>query len=149
MDNLRYTVIKNDSQYYKYCNRLEILIDGGRKSQYVQEQIEILELLIEHYDNKHNTFDEVSPIDLLKGLMTDHKLKSNDIAKLLQVSEGLVSDILHGKKGLSKETIRILSNHFKLRQEAFNRPYPLKSLPTSKKSTVLTKKLKSKLAIAN
>lgn len=38
----------------------------------------------------------------------------------------LVSEMLNYKKGLSKETIRILSDRFKLNQEAFNRPYELK-----------------------
>jgi HTH-type transcriptional regulator/antitoxin HigA len=52
-------------------------------------------------------------------------MKAVDIAALVGVSEGLVSDMLNYKKGLSKETIRILANRFKLNQEAFNRPYKL------------------------
>jgi hypothetical protein len=43
------------------------------------------------------------------------------------VSEGLVSDILKYKKGFSKESIRVLSEYFKVGQEAFNRPYSLKT----------------------
>ena len=57
--------------------------------------------------------------------MKDHKMKAVDLANLLNVSEGLVSDMLNYKKGLSKDTIRILSERFKLNQEAFNRPYEL------------------------
>jgi len=52
-------------------------------------------------------------------------MKAVNIAELLDVGEGLVSEMLNYKKGLSKETIRILSNRFKLNQEAFNRPYEL------------------------
>lgn len=37
-----------------------------------------------------------------------------------------MSDILNYKKGLSKEVIRKLATHFKVRQEAFDRPYKLK-----------------------
>lgn len=72
------------------------------------------------------------PIELLKSLMKDHKMKAVDLANLLYVSERLVSDILNYKKGLSKETIRILSERFKLNQEAFNRPYQL-HVPVSPK----------------
>jgi HTH-type transcriptional regulator/antitoxin HigA len=43
------------------------------------------------------------------------------------MSKGYVSDILHYKKGLSKEVIRKLAERFKLSQSAFNRPYKLKS----------------------
>jgi len=51
--------------------------------------------------------------------MKDHKMKAVDLAKLLNVSEGLVSDMLKYRKGLSKETIRIVSERFKLNQETF------------------------------
>ena len=59
--------------------------------------------------------------------MKEHKMKAVHLAALLGVSEGLVSDMLKYKKGLSKETIRILSERFKLNQQAFNRPYILKT----------------------
>lgn len=58
--------------------------------------------------------------------MKEHEMKAVNLAKLLQVNEGLVSDILNYKKGLSKEKIRILSEKFKLNQESFNREYLLR-----------------------
>jgi HTH-type transcriptional regulator/antitoxin HigA len=42
--------------------------------------------------------------------------------------------MLNFKKGLSKETIRILSERFKMNQAAFNRPYEL-----SLSSTIISK----------
>lgn len=126
MESLQYKIIKSDAQYKKYCDRLEALVDSGKKSQSVQDEIELLTLLIEKYDAERNTFDNADPIELLKSLMKEHKIKAVDLADLLHVSEGLVSDMLHYKKGLSKETIRILSERFKLKQEAFNRTYKLR-----------------------
>ncbi|MEO7446564.1 MAG: transcriptional regulator [Ferruginibacter sp.] len=92
----------------------------------------MLNLLIEKYDLEHNSFDDADPIELLKSLMKDHKMKAVDLSNLLDVSEGLVSDMLNYKKGLSKDTIRILSERFKLNQEAFNRTYEL-HVPVSSK----------------
>ena len=100
-------------------------MDSGRKTKSVQDEIELLTLLIEKFDAEHNTFDDAGPIELLKSLMKDHNMKAVDVANLLGVSEGLVSDMLNYKKGLSKDTIRLLSKRFKLNQEAFNRPYEL------------------------
>ena len=125
MHSLPYTVIKADAQYYKYCNKLEELIAGNNKTKAVQDEIELLTLLIEKYDEEHNTFTDAGPVELIKSLMKDHKMKAVDLARLLGVSEGLVSDILHYRKGLSKEVIRKLAEYFKLSQEAFNRPYKL------------------------
>jgi len=132
METLQYKIIKTDAQYNKYCNALEALVDSGKKNKVVQDEIELLALLIEKYDAEHNTFDDADPIELLKSLMKDHKMKAVDLAKLLTVSEGLVSDMLNYKKGLSKDTIRILSERFKLNQDAFNRRYEL-HIPLSPK----------------
>ncbi len=132
METLQYKIIKTDAQYNKYCDILEKLIDSGKKTKAVQDEIELLTLLIEKYDEEHNTFDNSDPIELLKSLMKEHKMKAVDLAKLLHVSEGLVSDMINCKKGLSKETIRILAEKFKLNQEAFNRPYVL-HVPVSPK----------------
>jgi HTH-type transcriptional regulator/antitoxin HigA len=132
METLQYKIIKTDAQYNKYCDVLEALVDSGKKTKAVQDEIELLTLLIEKYDVDHNTFNDANPIELVKSLMKDHKMKAVDLANLLDVSEGLVSDILNYKKGLSKETIRILSERFKLNQEAFNRPYELQ-VPVSPK----------------
>lgn len=125
MEALQYKVIKTDAQYNKYCDRLEALVESGKKTKAIQDEIELLTVLIEKYDAENNSFDDADPIELLKELMKEHKFKAVDLAKLLHVSEGLVSDMLHYKKGLSKETIRILAERFKLSQEAFNRPYKL------------------------
>ncbi len=138
METLLYKIIKSESQYFKYCDKLEFLLDSGKKTKLVQDEIELLTLLIEKYDAAHNTFDDADPVELIKALMKDHKMKAVDLAKLLDVSSGLVSDMLKYKKGLSKETIRILSLRFKLNHEAFNRPYTL-SVP-EKKLTVLNNK---------
>lgn len=59
--------------------------------------------------------------------MADHNIKHKDLVDVLVISKGYVSDILNYKKGLSKEVIRKLASHFKISQEAFNRPYKLKS----------------------
>ena len=77
--------------------------------------------------------------------MNDHDIKAVALAKLINISEGLVSDILHYRKGLSKESIRILSNHFKLKQEAFNRPYNLISNPGIQKRPPRVRKITKSL----
>ena len=89
------------------------------------DEIELLTLLIEKWDEAHNTFADLDPIQLLLSLMVDHNLRAKDLVELLDVSKGYVSDIPHYKKGLSKDVIRKLADRFKVSQEAFNRPYAL------------------------
>lgn len=125
MATLKYKVIKTKTQYKQYCKELESLLEKV-SSKGVQDEIDLLTVLIEKWDNEHNSFNEVDPIQLLNSLMEEHFMKPKDLVHLLSVSKGYISDILHYKKGLSKEVIRKLSDYFKVSQEAFNRPYILK-----------------------
>jgi HTH-type transcriptional regulator/antitoxin HigA len=127
VERLKYMIIRSKKQYDKYCKMLEILLDSRSKNKLIQEEIDLLTLLIEKWDEEHNTSKEADPIRLLHSLMADHGLKAKDLADWLGMSKGYISDMLHYKKGLSKEVIRKLAERFKLRQDAFNRPYKLKS----------------------
>jgi HTH-type transcriptional regulator/antitoxin HigA len=126
METLKYKVIKTERQYDEYCQILHDLdFSRKKKSKKTEEEINLLTLLIEKYDQEHNIFAEQDPVELLRSLMKEHKLKSIDLARKLDVSPGLISDIINYKKGFSKEIIRELAGLFKLSQEAFNRHYNL------------------------
>lgn len=125
METLKYKVIASKTQYKDYCNKLEELVFSGQKDKNTKDEIALLTLLIEKWDADHNTLDELDPIQLLRSLMKDHTLKAQNLVQILDISKGYVSDILHYKKGLSKEVIRKLAAHFKMSQDAFNRPYKL------------------------
>lgn len=123
MEKLKYTVIKNVTHYNKYCDILEELILSDDRTS--KDEIELLTLLIEKWDIEHATFNDSDPIVILKSLMEEHNLKAKDLVEILELSKGTISKILNYHKGLSKDTIRRLSDYFKLSQEAFNRPYKL------------------------
>ena len=125
MDTLKYKVIKSRKQYNVYCRQLEFLLTKGGKNKLLREEADLLKLLVQKWDQDHNSFHEVEPIVLLKSLMESNNMKAADLANLLGVSKGLVSDILNYKKGLSKAIIRKLSEAFKVSHEAFNRHYEL------------------------
>jgi HTH-type transcriptional regulator / antitoxin HigA len=123
METLKYTMIKSVEQYRNYCNSLERLTELDDVD--VQNEIDLITLLIEKWDIEHKTFNELDPVQLLKVLMNEHKLKAKDLVEILGLTKGTVSKILSYQKGFSKEVIRALSTYFKVSQEAFNRPYNL------------------------
>ena len=127
METLKYKVITSEKQYDDYCKKLEDLVFSKSKGIPIKEEIALLTLLVEKWDQDHTIFNELDPVELLRSLMKDHQMKSIDLATKLKVSPGLISDIINYKKGFSKDIIRQLATLFKLSQEAFNRPYPLKS----------------------
>lgn len=125
METLKYKIIKTRTQYNEYCKMLERLTESKTRNKLIKDEIDLLTLLIGKWDEEHNTFDDLDPVELLNSLMREHNLKAKDLVGILGVSKGLVSDILNYKKGISKDIIRILASYFKVTQEAFNRPYKL------------------------
>lgn len=120
---IKYRVIDSDTQYESYCDLLEKLVFSTKITPAIQDEINLLTLLIETYDKQKSHFRNLDPVQLLKSLLAEHRMKAADLARKLQVSEGLISDILKYKKGMSKKTIRAIAELFKMQQEAFNRPY--------------------------
>lgn len=121
---LKYTVIKSEKQYHKYCDILEELLSGSRET----DEIELLEALIKIYDDENAPLlanAELDSVELLKALMAEHRMTGRQLAKLLDVSEGLVSDMLNHKKAVSKASAKILSAHFKLQPDAFLKPFAI------------------------
>jgi HTH-type transcriptional regulator / antitoxin HigA len=101
------------------------LLTARAKFKNTEDEIELLTLLIEKWEEDHNQFPELDPIMILKSLMEERELKAKDLVSILGVSKGFVSEVLNYKKRLSKQCARMLGDHFKLKQSVFNRPYQL------------------------
>jgi HTH-type transcriptional regulator/antitoxin HigA len=116
-------------QYKGYCKVLEELVMVTKKSQHDHDAIDLLTLLIATWDEAHNSFSDADPVEVLGFLMKEKNLKAVDLANELGVSKSLISDILHYRRGFSREVIRKLAVRFKVSQELFNKPYKLLSSP--------------------
>lgn len=126
METLKYKVISTKKQYKEYCEILYNFLNDTNKTREIKEEIDLLTALIEKWDNEHNSFNELDPVQLLKALMLENNITANELSKILHVTKGMVSEILNYHKGLSKNNIQALASRFKIAQEAFNRNYLLK-----------------------
>lgn len=143
---MKYKIISSEEQYNEYCQILHDMdFAEGEKNEESEEEIKMLTWLIRKWDDEHSIFRKLDPVELIKSLMKDHNMKAKDLAELLQVNKSFISEILNYKKGLSKDVIRGLSERFKISQEAFNRPYKLKSITTFPKRAAKKTKAKRKL----
>lgn len=128
-----YRIIKTKKQYDEYCRELHSLLEQNDDKN--EDVIELLTLLIENWDSTQYQEPDLDPVQIIKALMDEHQLKAKDLTVILNLSKGTVSKILNYQKGLSKTTIRKLSDHFKLTQETFNRPYKLRNTVNRKCKT--------------
>ena len=56
MQALQYKIIRTETQYDRYCKILEDLLEKKTKNKSVEEEIDLLTLLIETWDEQHNSF---------------------------------------------------------------------------------------------
>lgn len=128
---LKYKPIITIEQYNEYC-RIFYELCFVQNHEDNEDEIDLLCILIKHYDNEHYPSREVDPVRVLKSLMEDWKLDTEGIAQIMGIRIKLASDILNYKKGFPKAAIYKLANRFKLRPDAFNKPYILKNHPANK-----------------
>ena len=108
----------------------------------MEDEADLLTLLIEKYDEENSIFNEPNPVEILKSFMEEAKMNSADLAKKINVSPELISDIVSYKKGFTKEIISKLASLFKMQEDIFDRPYQLKISP--KQQTVYPAKRKQR-----
>ena len=65
-------------RFRRACKILERLLDKKAKSKSVEEEIDLLTLLVESWDDEHNTFVDLDSVELLKSLMENNNLKKKE-----------------------------------------------------------------------
>jgi len=114
-----FSVPHNKKDYNRLVNFLDSLIDevGNSENHPLTSLMETIGSLIETYESQYINEMEGNPIDVLKALMEDHGLKQSDLSKI--GSQGVISEILSGKRQLNVRQIKILSNRFKVSPAVF------------------------------
>jgi len=79
---------------------------------------EVLTVLIEDYEDKHYPLPDVRPHESLKALMEDRGLKHKDIWPVLG-NKGATTEILCGRRSISKEQAKRLANFFRVPVDLF------------------------------
>ena len=85
-------------------------------SSYSQYNLALL-FSIETYESHYVNKIEGNSIDALNALIGEHGLKQSDLSEI--GSQGVVSEILSGKRQLNVHQIKILGNRFKVSPAVF------------------------------
>jgi len=99
--------IKTEQDYQDALNRLETIFDA-KAGTTEGDELEILGLLIDDYENKHFPIDLPDPIEAIKFRMEQLGYTQNDLSKILG-QKSRASEILNKKRKLSLEMIRKLN----------------------------------------
>ena len=132
-------MIKTESDYEAACQRIYELIhaseDPVKKDTPEADEIELLSLMVEKYEDEHYHTEAPDPIEAIKFRMEKMNLKQKDIAPLFG---GItrVSEVLNGKRALSLRMIVLLNRYLGI---------PLESLVGGAKKVLLDPEGKKKI----
>jgi HTH-type transcriptional regulator/antitoxin HigA len=114
-----FLAIRTEREYDAAVKRLNALVDevGDNPKDARYRLIETLSVLIEAYDREHHSLPEASGIEVLRFLMEEHGLTQKDLPEI--GSQGVVSEVLAGRRTLNVRQIQALAARFGIHPGAF------------------------------
>jgi HTH-type transcriptional regulator / antitoxin HigA len=111
--------IRNEREYNAAVRRLNELLDelGESEKHPLYGLLDILGTLIQAYEEEHYPIPDVTGPQVLHFLMDEHGLTQSDLPEV--GSQGVVSEILNGKRTLNVRQIRALAEKFKVSSAVF------------------------------
>jgi HTH-type transcriptional regulator/antitoxin HigA len=105
------------------CVRVEKIVDellkkGDRLSPEEDKLLDLLSDLIENYEDKVYPIEDAPPNEMLKFLMRENNLKQGDLLHIFG-SSGIASEVVNGKRSISKAQAKKLAEYFKVSVEFF------------------------------
>lgn len=104
----------------KECETLEEVLEYCLDDEPKSHLVKVIGGLISEYESEKYPIPEAEPKDVLKFLMEQHGLKQVDLVDIF-TNQGNVSQVLNGKRGLSLENIKGLSQRFSVSAAVFIR----------------------------
>ena len=109
---MKVNLIKTEQDYDLALERLEVIFDS-KKGTKQGDELELLGILIEQYENAYFPIALPDPIEAIKFRMDQMGYNQNDLAKIIGF-KSRASEILNRKRKLSLEMIRQLHDNLKI-----------------------------------
>lgn len=111
--------IRTEREYDRAVKRLNELLDeiGTNERHPLYSFMDTLGTLIEAYEAEHHPVPASSGADVLRHLMEEHGLSQTDLSEI--GSQGVVSEVLNGKRELNIRQVRALAKRFHVSPAVF------------------------------
>lgn len=113
--------IKTKKDYAAAMHRMEFIFDA-KKGTPEDDELEILSILIDKYENEHFPIGLPDPVEAIKFRMEQLGYNQADLADVLGL-KSRASEILNKKRKLSLEMIRQLHSKLNIPTEVLIQPY--------------------------
>lgn len=104
-------VITNDAENEIALQNIEKLLALPQTTPEEERVLQLLLTLVEKYEDEHYSMNAASPLDVLLHLMDVNDLKQSDLVNVIG-SSGVVSEVINGKRQISKNQAQALGKFF-------------------------------------
>lgn len=113
------TSVRTKADYARAMTTINALVDevGDDEAHPLAEVLDYLSGQVKAYEDKHVPIPEAEPREVLRFLMEQHGLKQEDLKDC--APQGRISDILTGRRSISKELAKNFSQRFHVHAEVF------------------------------
>jgi HTH-type transcriptional regulator / antitoxin HigA len=112
-------VIETEEENEFYLAEVTKLMRLGDAISPAQERLlRLLVNLIESFENRHYQLKSATPLEILTELVCDRGLKQKDLVPVFG-SQGVASEVLSGKRGISKAQAKALGLFFNVSPSLF------------------------------
>jgi HTH-type transcriptional regulator / antitoxin HigA len=111
-------VIRTEEDYARLAEELLRLDERKSASPEERELAELLTVLVENYEERRYPIPKASPRQTLLHLMEARNLRQKDLWKTFG-SKGITSEVVHGKRAISKSQAKKLAAFFHVSIELF------------------------------
>ena len=114
-------IIKTKKDYKQALEKLELIFDAKKNSQ-EGDELEVLGVLIDQYENEHFPIGFPDPIEAIKFRMEQLGYNQTDLSKIIGL-KSRVSEILNRKRKLSLDMIRQLHDRLNIPTDVLIQTY--------------------------
>ena len=118
---MKISPIRNEKDYQKALERLEDIFEAKRDTK-GGDELEILSILIDRYENENFPIGMPDPIEAIKFRMEQMGMNQKDLAELVGF-KSRVSEILNKKRKLTLDMIRKLNTNLHIPTEVLIQDY--------------------------
>jgi len=111
--------IRNEREYNAAVKRLNELLDeiGDNEKHPLYSLLDTLGTLVHTYEEEHYPIPDVTGAEALRFLMDEQSMTQSDLSEV--GSQGVISEILNGKRELNVRQVRLLAKMFKVSSAVF------------------------------
>ena len=112
-------ILQTAEDHLRALSVVEELMDAGSRRTVEEDAVlELMVRLIQDYEEKHHPLSDPTPHEMLVYLMEQRGLKQADLLDIF-TSRGYVSDVVNGKRAISRTRARKLADFFRVSVDVF------------------------------